>query len=616
MSDIIQLLPESIANQIAAGEVVQRPASVVKELLENAVDAKSTEVTLVVKDAGKGLVHVVDNGLGMSETDARMSFERHATSKIRNANDLFSIRTMGFRGEALASIAAVAQVEMKSRRHDRDIGTCLQVEGSMVKKQEPVACMPGTSIAVKNLFYNVPARRTFLKSNAAEQRHIVDEFTRVALANPEVGFSLYQNDLEVFLLKPEKLSQRIVHLFNKNYRNQLIPCEESMEGLSVKGYIGKPEFARKSRGEQFLFVNNRFIKSNYLNHALTTAFEGLISSDQFPFFVLFLEIDPRHIDVNVHPTKTEIKFADEREVYAFLKATVKMAIGRHHVAPALDFSYDTNFRSFELTDKDRQQSADRSYSQYRSSDEGRGSNAQHWERMFEGAIKNESFHAQSQRELEQTGKSVSLRLDSSVNSLGDDAATSLAPSEKSLFQLHNAFVLAQVKSGLMIVDQQAAHERIVYERYKKAWQHASGSCQQLLFPELIELSAADSNIVSDMATELRHIGFSFEALGGNTIALNGLPAGIEDEDAGSLFVQMLEDYKKNEMEKGANRGELLAESIARYTALKRGKRMEREEMAAMIDQLFACSNPNYAPGGRRTYYILESKEIDELFKGR
>ena len=344
MSDIIQLLPDAIANQIAAGEVVQRPASALKELLENAVDAGATSIQVLVKEAGKQLIQVIDNGKGMSATDARMSFERHATSKIRTSQDLFAIRTFGFRGEALASIAAVAQVELKTRQSDSELGTLIQIEGSEVKKQEPVGAPVGTSVSMKNLFFNVPARRNFLKSNPVEMRHIVDEFQRVALSYPEVAFSLFQQDLEVYSLPAGKLSQRIVGIFGKSYQGQLVPCDENTPHVNVKGYIGKPENAKKTRGEQFFFVNNRYIKSSYLHHAVSSAFEGLIPGDQFPFYVLFLDIDPVHIDINVHPTKTEIKFDDERTVYAVIRSAVKQALGAHHVMPAIDFSVDVNFQ--------------------------------------------------------------------------------------------------------------------------------------------------------------------------------------------------------------------------------------------------------------------------------
>ena len=342
MADRIQLLPDSIANQIAAGEVVQRPASAVKELIENSIDAGATHIKLIVKEAGKALLQVIDDGHGMSPTDARMSLERHATSKIRKAEDLFTLHTMGFRGEALASIAAVAQVEIKTRMASDELGTLLVVEGSDVKRQEPTACEKGTSISVRNLFFNIPARRNFLKSNPVELRHIIEEFQRLALANPEISFSLIQTDELVYDLPQGKLSQRIINLFGKAYQQQMAACQEETDLVKVTGYVGKPAFAKKTRGEQFLFVNRRFIRSNYLHHAVMNAFEGLLGENSFPFYVLFMEIDPRHIDVNVHPTKTEIKFDDERAVYAVVRSAVRQAIGTHNLSPGLDFDADVN----------------------------------------------------------------------------------------------------------------------------------------------------------------------------------------------------------------------------------------------------------------------------------
>ena len=384
MSDIIQLLPDAIANQIAAGEVVQRPASALKELLENAVDAGSTKIHVMVKEAGKMLIQVIDDGKGMSMTDARMSFERHATSKIRTSADLFAIRTFGFRGEALASIAAVAQVDMKTRPTDAELGSHLCIEGSEVKKQEPTTCPVGTSIAVKNLFFNVPARRNFLKSNAVEMRHIVDEFQRVALSYPEIAFTLYQNDMELFNLTPGKLSQRIVGLLGKAYQGQLVACEENTPLLKIKGYVGKPEQAKKTRGEQFFFVNNRYIKSNYLHHAVLSAFEGLISSDQHPFYVLFLDLDPAHIDINVHPTKTEIKFDDERTIYGLVRSAVKQSLGAHNVVPTLDFSFDVNFAENWKNDETKKQEVSRenSYKTF-STPTFKKQDATGWEKLFE-----------------------------------------------------------------------------------------------------------------------------------------------------------------------------------------------------------------------------------------
>lgn len=459
MSDIIQLLPDSIANQIAAGEVVQRPASAVKELMENAIDANATSVKLIIKDAGKSLIQIIDNGSGMSETDARMSLERHATSKIRKAEDLFTIRTMGFRGEALASIAAVSQLEMKTRKADQELGTLLVVEGSDVKKQEPVACEKGTSICVKNLFYNIPARRNFLKLNPVELRHIIDDFHRLALAHTEVAFSFIQGDEQIYDLPIAKgnsesaaLSQRIVNLFGKSYQEQLAACSEETDYVKVAGVTGKPEFARKTRGEQFLFVNKRFIRSNYLNHAVMTAFEGLLPEGSFPFYVLFIEIDPKHIDVNVHPTKTEIKFDDERAVYAVVRAAVRQALGAHNLAPTIDFQEDINLLT--KLGNTSTESAKQVYFDERFERSFTKSNQQHWEKLFEGEPGGKFVQPVSQQ---------SLKIESDLSSLDPKPEVE----EKIISQLHNKFILRQIKNGLMIVDQQSAHERVLFRNLQK-----------------------------------------------------------------------------------------------------------------------------------------------------
>jgi DNA mismatch repair protein MutL len=461
MSDIIRLLPDNIANQIAAGEVVQRPASVVKELLENSVDAGSTNVQLIVKDAGKQLVQVIDNGKGMSDSDARLCFERHATSKIRSAEDLFAIKTFGFRGEAMASIAAVAQVELKTRQAENELGTLIRIEGSSIIVHEQTAYPVGTSISVKNLFYNIPARRNFLKSNSVEMRHIMDEFVRVALAYPQVAFSFYHNDLELFNLPEEILSKRAVSVLGGSYREQLIPCKEETDFVSISGYIGKPESARKTRGDQFFFVNNRFIKSNYLNHAVMHAFEELIPSDSFPFYILYIEIDPSNIDVNVHPTKTEIKFDDEKTVYAIIKACVKRSLGTHNIMPSLDFDFNVNVSGFTGLSANSD-TATNDYKGYTTKPFAtqtsiERSNQSNWERMYSGMENNR-----------EEGYQESIKMLSAINGAEDVTRLNkelLHTGNTSTFQLHQKYIVSQIKSGMMLVDQQAAHERILFEKY-------------------------------------------------------------------------------------------------------------------------------------------------------
>ena len=614
MSDVIKLLPESIANQIAAGEVVQRPASVAKELIENAVDAGASEITLIVKDAGKSLIQVVDNGNGMSETDARMSFERHATSKIRKSEDLFLIKTMGFRGEALASISAVAQVEMKTKLSNDEIGTSLQINGSQFLGQNNVSCKQGTSMTVKNLFFNVPARRNFLKSNPVELRHIMDEFHRLALASPDIAYTFYQNDIEVFKLKPSKLSQRIVGLFGKNYREQLVPCNEETEEISLKGYIGKADFVKKSRGEQFFFVNNRFVKSNYLNHAVVSAYEGLIPEGTFPFFVLFIEIDPKHIDVNVHPTKTEIKFDDERSIYSLVKTSVRKALGTFNITPALDFNTDANFRLHTtLRQTSELSTSERDYTQFKNTDRDI-SNLKNWEQLYAGALGNETIEAEVRREEAEKGNPLALTFGSDVNKM-DEAIQHDGDSQKqNIFQFHLSYIVTPVKSGLMIIDQQSAHERIYFEKYLRILENNNGSSQQLLFPETLDLNPSDYSLVKELEKEIRGVGFAFEHFGENAIVINGIPSLIKVDSGKSIFMGVMEDYKKNFLEYKNSSLENLARSMATNSGVKKGKRLTIEEMKSIIDQLFACKNPNYSPNGQLIYYILGLEKIEELFK--
>ncbi|WP_425636761.1 DNA mismatch repair endonuclease MutL [Algoriphagus yeomjeoni] len=613
MSDVIQLLPDAIANQIAAGEVVQRPASALKELLENAVDAGATQVQVVVKESGKQLIQVIDNGKGMSATDARMSFERHATSKIRSSNDLFSIRTFGFRGEALASIAAVAQVELKTRQAESELGTLIQIEGSEVKKQEPFAGNVGTSVSMKNLFYNVPARRNFLKSNPVEMRHIVDEFQRVALSYNEIGFSLFQQDLEVYSLTPGKLSHRIVGLFGKNYQGQLVPCEELTPHVNVKGYIGKPENAKKTRGEQFFFVNNRFIKSSYLNHAVSSAFEGLLQSDQHPFYVLFLEIDPSHIDINVHPTKTEIKFDDERTIYAVIRSAVKQALGAHHVVPSLDFSLDVNFNEKWDKDPEKKAQVDREYS-YKSfnTPEFKQASTSGWERLFEGT-------QQETRAIDRSAPSEEREVLTFESKAKPDEATEFIPrptnteSTGTTFQVELSYIVAQMSTGFLIIDQQTAHERILYERYLGQLKLAQGTSQQCLFPPTVNLGPSNYALVMDIMPELHSLGFMVSEFGKDTVLIQGVPADIQVKNEKELFEGLLEQYKHFKSELSLDTRENLARSLARKSSLKKGQKLNSQEMETLVGQLFACQNPNYGLGGNKTFVKLDLSSIHSFF---
>lgn len=596
MPDIIQLLPDSIANQIAAGEVVQRPASVVKELMENSVDAKSTRIHLIVKDAGKTLVQVIDDGNGMTETDARMSLERHATSKIRTADDLFRLRTMGFRGEALASIAAVSQMEMKTRQESSELGTLIVVEGSDIRKQENIASERGTSIAVKNLFYNIPARRNFLKSNPVEMRHIIEEFQRLALSNAGIVFTLTQGDEVIFDLQAGKLSQRIVGIFGKSYQQQLAPVQEETAMIRVTGYIGRPESAKKARGEQFIFVNNRFIRSNYLGHAVTNAFDGLIQDGSFPFYVLFIEIDPKHIDVNVHPTKTEIKFDDERSVYAVISASVRQALGAHNLAPALDFQADVNLMSkLDTQPLSRDQYFDEQFTTL-----GRSS-LSNWEKLFD------KENPLRSRLMDPARDAQSIRFESN---LGDEERPAV---EKISFQLMNKYLVKVVSTGMVIINQSAAHERMLYERFLSQLRSDEGASQQSLFPQTLELSPADFTMVMEMEREVRALGFQFEVFGKNALLITGVPTGLQGGEK-DIFDGLLDQFKINQSALQVPLQENLARSLAKRASIPPGKKLTREEIDAIIAGLFACTNPNFSPGGDPTFFTFDTSKLESYFR--
>lgn len=638
MLDIIQLLPDSIANQIAAGEVVQRPSSVVKELLENSIDAEATQVQLIVREAGKTLIQVIDNGKGMSETDARMCFERHATSKIRTSDDLFKIRTMGFRGEAMASIAAVSQVELKTRRNTEELGTMVRIEASELKAQEAISTPEGTNLLVKNLFYNVPARRNFLKSNPVEMRHIIDEFQRVALANPDIAFSLYHNDAEIYNLPSGKLSRRIVDLFGKSYREQLAPCEEETSFVTVRGFVGKPQFAKKTRGEQFFFANNRFIKNSYLNHAVMSAFEGLMPEGSHPFYVLFIEIDPVHIDINVHPTKTEIKFDDERTVYAIVQAAVRKSMSQHNLAPSLDFdtniNYSNQFFSFNnaptptstaVPSKMNQADFDseRPFAKPEMSSREK-SNLSNWNKLYEGLdntvesfeqkrVEQSSFNFRNEEDYPETQP---FTLKSKANDLLESRPLrSSQDSDATTFQIHNRYIISQVKSGMLLIDQRAAYERILYEKFVQYLQKNNGTSQQLLFPSTIKLTPADFHLLVEIQDEVRNLGFDLSVIGHDSFIVNGIPADSPDENEQALIEGLLEQFKRNESELHLDRVENLARSMAKRSAGRFGmSRLSNQEMNTLVEQLFASSNPSYSPSGELTMKILGLAEIANIFQ--
>ena len=602
MKDIIQLLPDNIANQIAAGEVIQRPSSVVKELLENAIDAGSTDITVIIKEAGKSLIQVIDNGIGMSGTDARLSFERHATSKLRHADDLFSLRTKGFRGEALASIAAIAQVEMKTRREEDELGYLLVVEGSEVKKQELISTPTGTSVAVKNIFFNVPARRNFLKSNSVEMRHILEEFHRISIAHTEVAFTLFQNDMEVYKLRSANLSQRIVQLLGKNHQQQLVSCQEETSLMNIQGYIGKPENSKKTRGEQYIFVNNRFIKNNYLNHAVLSAYEGLLQEKQYPFYALFIEIDPKHVDVNVHPTKTEIKFDDERSIYGIVRAAVKQALGTHNITPSLDFDSDVNFEAIinvpsksPVTTRE-----ERDYGQMKSYGLP-DRNIHHWEKLYQASLDESKVNLGGELPAKIMGSEVNRR-------------ETVEGVKRTTMQVLKRYILTPVKSGLMCVDYKAASERILFEKYLTILENKSGASQQLLFPQTLNMNPADFSLVMEIKEDISALGFAVEQIGKFDLMIRGVPLDAASRDAKSLFEGLLEQVKHFSANPDLDHKQQLARSMAKKVAADPDNNLEPQEMELVIDRLFGCENPNYTPGGERTYVVLESLNIENLFK--
>ncbi|TAG43419.1 MAG: DNA mismatch repair endonuclease MutL [Cytophagia bacterium] len=618
MQDIIQLLPDSLANQIAAGEVVQRPASIVKELLENAIDAKSTIIKLIVKDAGKAVVQVIDNGTGMSETDARMCFERHATSKIKTTEDLFSITTMGFRGEALASIAAVAQVELKSKRVDDLIGIEILMEGSKIKSQESIACPIGTSIAVKNVFFNVPARRNFLKSNTIEMKHILDEFQRVALANPQIEFSLFHNDIEIYQLVAGKLSQRIVGLFGKNYQKILAPCEEQTDFLKIEGYIGKPENAKKTRGEQFFFVNKRFIKHNYLHHAVVNAFEGLIANNTFPFYVLFLEINPNEIDINIHPTKTEIKFIDERIIYTMIQSAVKKSLSTHHFAPPIDFSVDVNFKFDDLGQKAIKENPlqDRSYFSRPQQNPKNKNNPDNWQDLYKILAEKTEEGEESQWHVNPT--TGEMRIGSKINQMITKQSNLFENedwknNDRPVFQILNQYIATPAKSGLLLIHQKYAQERLLYDKFLNIAEKNNTHSQRLLFPVEIQLNPADFIIFQEIESEIKNLGFVFEKQH-TKLSLISAPTDLIDQNEKDILEEIIEKYKNSDRPDNEERRKKVVSLFSKKLASKKKTHLNKEEMHNLIDQLFASKNPNYSPDGQKIIALIETEDFNSFFK--
>lgn len=629
MPDIIQLLPDNIANQIAAGEVIQRPASAVKELMENAVDAGATEVRLIINDAGKALIQVIDNGRGMSETDARMAFERHATSKISNIDDLFRIRTMGFRGEALASIAAVAQVELKTKKPEDETGTYIEIENSLVKKQEPIAAANGTSIAMKNVFFNIPARRNFLKSNAAETRHIVDEFIRVAMAFPEIFFSLTANGQEVFHLEKGTLKQRIVQILGNNYNAKLVTVQQQTDYLNIYGFVGKPETARKTRGDQYFFVNNRFIKSAYLNHAVMNAYQEIIAADSFPAYVLFIDLDPAQIDINVHPTKQEIKFEDEKIVYAFIQAAVKHALAQFSVTPTLEFDLDINIQQLDAISKpfteDKQQAA-------AASDLYKGFTQKHQAHFIPAASKTELKHWKDFYEPAATsseGKQQPAPFESLLDRINADGKASSPVSNQyqaaagiqrlqlltdaPLMQLHNSYIVASTNRGFILIQQQLAHERILYERFSEALKGKAMATQRSLFPATLQFAPPDAVMLQELLEELLLLGYHIEPFGKDTFVVQGTPADVDPGNETTAIERLLEQYKHFSNDVKFSKREKLVRAMAYQQSIKPGKTLTEKEMQVLIQDLFACLQPNITVSGNPTYIEFKKDYLEKLF---
>jgi DNA mismatch repair protein MutL len=618
MSSIIQLLPDHVANQIAAGEVVQRPASVVKELLENAVDANATDIKLIIKDAGKALVQVIDNGKGMNVTDARLCFERHATSKIRLAEDLFSLSTKGFRGEALASIAAIAHVEMKTKQDQDELGTQIVIEGSKLVSQEVAVLPRGTSFAVKNLFFNIPARRNFLKSDTVEYRHIIDEFQRVALAHPNIYFTFYHNGSEMFNLPPTSLRQRIVNVFAGKTNEKLVPVQEETDIIIIQGFVGKPEFAKKSRGEQFFFVNDRFIKSGYLHHAVMAAYDGVLKDGAQPSYFLYLTVPPNTIDINIHPTKTEIKFDDEHALYAILRASIKHSLGQFNVAPVLDFDRDANLdtpysykdmkgatptiqvdRSFNPFSDDKVNKHYAAPSSYSRKTEATAN----WESLYVGLKQDTDFDTDDgEMSFESETVTASLFNDEEV-----EQSVNIA------YQIHKKYIVSPIKSGMVIVDQQRAHQRVLYEQFLVNMTVQQASSQQLLFPLDLYFSTVEIELIAELKQSLINTGFVFEDTHGDHIVISGIPVNVTESEVSIVLEQLLSDLQDGIPSSSFSQNDTIAKSMARSLAVKTGTALSVKEQENLVNGLFACKDPNVSPFQKPTFITMRVEDIDKKF---
>ena len=614
-ASIIQLLPDHVANQIAAGEVVQRPASVVKELLENAVDAKASDIKLIVKEAGKTLVQVIDNGLGMNTTDARLCFERHATSKIRQAEDLFDLHTKGFRGEALASIAAIAHVEMKTKQDQEELGTHIVIEGSKLVTQEVAVLPKGTSFAVKNLFFNIPARRNFLKSETVEFRHVMDEFQRVAMAHPSISFTLIHNGSELYNLPSSNYRQRIVNIFGGKTNEKLVPVSEETELINITGFVGKPEFAKKSRGEQFFFVNDRYIKSAYLHHAIMNAYEGLLKEGNQPSYFLYLQVPPHTIDINIHPTKTEIKFDDEHSLYAILRSAVKHSLGQFNVAPILDFERDSNLDTpYQYKDKEadfptiqvdssfnpfaNDKPAAKSLSSFGSYK--RETSTASWESLYVGL-------KQDTQELEQ----FSFESEEVTGKLFDDEVEETKTS--STYQIHKKYIVSAIKSGMLVIDQSRAHQRVLYEQFLTSITVQKASSQQLLFPLELYFSSEEMVLLNELQSSLENTGFVFDAFNSDSVQISGLPIGMPESEVSIVLEELISNLQNEIPERSFSQSDSIAKSMAKSMAVKTGTYLTVKEQENLVNSLFACKDPNVSPFQKPTFITLTVEDLDKRF---
>ncbi|HEX8563021.1 MAG TPA: DNA mismatch repair endonuclease MutL [Flavobacterium sp.] len=614
MSGIIQLLPDHVANQIAAGEVVQRPASVVKELLENAVDAKATDIKLIIKDAGKSLVQVIDNGVGMNVTDARLCFERHATSKIRQAEDLFSLHTKGFRGEALASIAAIAHIEMKTRQEQEELGIHIIIEGSRFVSQDVAVLPKGTSFAVKNLFFNIPARRNFLKSETVEFRHIIDEFQRVALAHANIHFTLYHNGSEMFNLPPSNYRQRIVNVFSGKTNEKLVPANEETEIVNIQGFVSKPEFAKKNRGEQFFFVNDRFIKSGYLHHAIMAAYEGLLKDGCQPSYFLYLQVPPHSIDINIHPTKTEIKFDDEHALYAILRSAVKHSLGQFNVAPVLDFDRDANLDTpYNYQNKEAlipTIQVDRTFNPFSDDKVNKHFTNESYRRKPETASW-ESLYVGLETETLSNPEDIEFESEEVTASLFDDG--DIETQVNRTYQIHRKYIVSPIKSGMVIVDQQRAHQRVLYEQFLTNMTVHQASSQQLLFPLNLYFSTSEMQLLQELKPSLFNTGFVFEETNDDHIVISGLPVHVSESEVPIVLEQLLGDLQDGIPESSFSQNDTIAKSMAKSLAVKTGTYLTEKEQENLVNGLFACKEPNVSPFQKPTFITMRVEDLDKKF---